>query len=105
LVSGTLLVKLRRPKEAMTTFVGTGDFLFLLAISPMFSFEAYLVFLNTSIILILLVYGFYLFSNQSRSIFQIPFAGALATCLFILLAINEFVSIDLTNLTLNLLQF
>jgi prepilin signal peptidase PulO-like enzyme (type II secretory pathway) len=105
LVSGALLVKLKRPNLAIVSCIGAGDFLFLLAISPMFSFEAYLVFLNTSIVLILGIYSISLLANKQDRNFQIPFAGALAICLLILLFINEFISVDLTNLSLNQLTF
>lgn len=57
MVSGTLLVKLRRPGDSVSSFIGSGDFLFLLSISPLFAFGAFLVFLNTSMILVLAVFG------------------------------------------------
>ncbi len=97
LVSGTLLVKLRRPKDSVSSFIGTGDFLFLCAISPMFSFDAYLVFLNTSIILVLLSFGLISIISKSRQKISIPLAGALSICLFITLLINELLSSNLLD--------
>jgi len=101
LVSGTLLVRLRRPKEAMSSFIGAGDFLFLFAISPLFSLESFLVFLNTSIIMIIILFGVLLLFKKVSKTSRIPLAGIQAVYLFLLLVVNELISIDLLNLSLN----
>lgn len=95
LVSGTLLVKLRRPGDSVSSFIGSGDFLFLLSISPLFAFGAFLVFLNTSMIIVLLGYGIYLSFARNRASSTIPLAGALALCLMGLFLINSLVEINL----------
>jgi hypothetical protein len=83
LVSGTLLVKIGRPGDLVSSFIGLGDFLFLLSISPLFAFWSYLVFLNTSMILILLVFGLLLLSGLVRRGRSVPLAGALALSLIV----------------------
>jgi len=95
LVSGTLLVRLRRSWDRVSTLIGAGDFLFLLAISPMFSFGSFLVFLNTSILLTLVLFG------AKRILFgvpkdrTIPLAGAFAICLGVFISIDQLLPIDL----------
>lgn len=91
LVSGTLLVKLRRPGDSLSSFIGSGDFLFLLSISPLFAFGAFLVFLNTSMILVLLVFGVLLLNGRAKASGTIPLAGALALCLMLFFLIDLFV--------------
>lgn len=90
LVSGTLVVKFRRPGDAFASFIGAGDILFLIAISPMFSFGSYLVFLNTSIILILLGFGIVILCKWIKKVNSIPLAGALAICMIMFISVNEF---------------
>lgn len=95
LVSGTLMVKLRRPKKTMSSIIGTGDLLFLISISPLFSFEAYLVFLYTSFLFILGVYGIILVIRRNRDPLTIPLAGGQAIYLILILVVNELISFDL----------
>jgi len=95
LVSGTLLVKIGRSWESVPTFIGAGDFLFLLAISPMFSFGSFLVFLNTSIILTLILYGLLRLLRSIRQGETVPLAGALAVCLFCFICIDLWIPSDL----------
>ncbi len=95
LVSGTLLVKIRRPKDSVSSFIGAGDFLFLMAISPMFSFESYLVFLNTSIVFTLVIYGILLVVGRITASHTIPLAGALAICLIVFVSLNQMLPFNL----------
>ena len=95
LVSGALLVKIGKSWESVPTFIGAGDFLFLLAISPMFSFGSFLVFLNTSMVLVLLSYGFLLLTGITRSDSTVPLAGALSLCLILTLVLDQAVAVDL----------
>jgi hypothetical protein len=95
LVSGTLLVRLRRSWDRVSTLIGAGDFLFLLAISPLFSFGSFLVFLNTSILLTLLLFGvkrvlFGIPKDQS-----IPLAGSFSICLVVFISIDQLLPISL----------
>ena len=93
--SGTLLVKIRRPKDSVQSFIGAGDFLFLIAISPMFSFESYLVFLNSSIVITLLVFGVLLILKKSQASKTIPLAGALSACLIAFVICDQVSPIDI----------
>lgn len=95
LVSGTLLVSLRRSWDQVPTFIGAGDFLFLLAISPMFSFGSFLVFLNTSILLTLLLFGARIMFAGKPKDRTIPLAGVLAICLAVYLSIDQMLPISL----------
>ena len=95
LVSGTLLVKLRRPGDSVSSFIGSGDFLFLLSISPLFAFGAFLVFLNTSMMVVLVVFGVLLASGRTNSSGTIPLAGALALCLMAFCVIDLIVDVEL----------
>lgn len=95
LVSGTLVVRLRRSRDHVSSFIGAGDFLFLLAISPMFSFGSFLVFLNTSIFLTLLLFGGRFLLHGSPKDKTIPLAGALAVCLILFISIDQLIPIDL----------
>jgi len=95
LVSGTLLVKIRKPWDRVSSFIGAGDFLFLLAISPMFSFGSFLVFLNTSIITTLILFGILRLRNTVNKNVTIPLAGAFAICLGVFLSIDQMLPIDL----------
>jgi hypothetical protein len=99
LVSGTLMVRLRRPKKTMSSIIGTGDFLFLISISPLFSFEAYLVFLYTSFLFILAVFGIILAIRRNRDPMTIPLAGGQAIYLILILVINELISFDLFSMS------
>ncbi len=95
LVSGTLLVKIRKRKDPVSSFIGSGDFLFLLSISPLFSFGSYLVFLNTSIILVLLSFGILLIKGRTKVSDTIPLAGALAICLIAFVTLDQFLPVNL----------
>lgn len=95
MVSGTLLVKLRRPGDSVSSFIGSGDFLFLLSISPLFAFGAFLVFLNTSMILVLAVFGVLLAFGRIKGGASIPLAGALALCLIGVFLMDFFIDVDL----------
>lgn len=95
LVSGTLMVRIRKPGGRVSSFIGAGDFLFLLAISPMFSFGSFLVFLNTSIIITLLLFGILRLGNTVTKNVSIPLAGAFAICLGVFLTIDQLLPIDL----------
>lgn len=95
LVSGALLVKIRKPEDPVSAFIGIGDFLFLLSISPLFSFGSYLVFLNTSMILVLFSYGCFLLIGLARSNSTVPLAGALSLCLMCTLVLDRVVAPDL----------
>ena len=97
LVSGTLLVKIRRPRDRVSSFIGAGDFLFLLAISPLFSFGPFLVFLNTSIIITLILYGILRLFNEVPKNGTIPLAGVFAICLGIYISLHQLLHIDLLN--------
>ncbi len=88
LVSGTLLVKFLRKPSAVKDLIGAGDFLFLISISPLFSFEFYLVFLNTSLLISLLFSGgYHLFSKSGKTLI-IPLAGIMALCVLLEIAIK-----------------
>lgn len=88
LASGTLLVRIGRSRDSLSSLIGAGDFLFLIAISPMFSFDSYLVFLNASSTLTLIFYGLLMSVRKVRNNDTIPLAGALAACLILTLIIN-----------------
>lgn len=94
LVSGTLLVKIRRPEDSAASFIGTGDILFLIAISPMFSFVSYLVFLNTSIVLVLLTIAVLMMLKRFSTSDTIPLAGALALTLLLFKSAELILHID-----------
>lgn len=89
LVSGTLLVKVRRPEVSVSSLIGAGDFLFLIAISPMFAFESYLVFLITSITIALVVSGILILIRQRAASDPIPLAGIISSCLVIFLILDR----------------
>jgi len=94
LVSGTLLVKIKKRGDPVSALIGSGDLLFLFAISPLFAFGSYLVFLNTSMILILFIYGIYLaFTGKSYN--TIPLAGSMAMYLMVLGMVDYWMPVDL----------
>lgn len=95
LVSGTLLVRIRKPWDRVSSFIGAGDFLFLIAISPMFSFGSFLVFLNTSIIITLILFGTLRLLHGVGKNVTIPLAGAFAVSLVVFISIDQFLPIDL----------
>lgn len=95
LVSGTLLVRLRRSRDRVSAFIGAGDFLFLLAISPMFSFGSFLVFLNTSILLTLLLFGVTRIWSVAPKDNTIPLAGTFAICMALFILIDHLLPVDL----------
>ena len=95
LVSGTLLVRFLRRNKSCKGLIGAGDFLFLISISPLLSFESYLVFLNTSMLLILFGYCFFILLKKKFTGLSIPFAGAMAICLLPVLIFRESYHIDI----------
>lgn len=98
LVSGTLLVRMKQAKTKDNSFVGSGDYLFLFAISPLFCFESYLVFLNTSFLLVLLVYAIIKALNRNKIRLEtIPLAGGVGFCLISLIIINHFLPTELLS--------
>jgi len=101
LVSGTLMVKVFRTQSAFKSLIGSGDYLFLFAISPLFSFESFLVFLNTSFTLVLIIFFFLKRSkidNKKQS--TVPLAGGLALCLILVLIAQITLPVELLNLVL-----
>ena len=82
-------------------FIGAGDFLFLISISPLLSFESYLVFLNTSMLLVLLGYTLFNLLKKKVGSSSIPFAGSLAVCLLPVLILIEGYHFDLFSDLMN----
>lgn len=97
LVSGALLVKIRKRKDPVSSFIGSGDFLFLLSISPLFSFGSYLVFLNTSLLLVLVSYSILLISGYAKISNTIPLAGAISLCLLATLILDQVLPMNLLS--------
>lgn len=80
LFSGTLLVKLKNKGLSFGNIIGSGDFLFLISTSPLFSFEIFLVFLNFSFLFTLISFHFY--RTYTKILTRvIPLAGSIAITL------------------------
>ena len=80
-------MKLRKPGLAPGNMIGTGDFLFLVSISPLFRFELFLVFLNFSLLLVLLSSLAHNFLCK-KNLQTIPLAGGISAIALILLSLE-----------------
>jgi hypothetical protein len=94
LFSGTLMVKLNKKGVPFGNIIGSGDFLFLISTSPLFSFEFFLVFLNFSFLTTLILFRLY---NLCMRKFQktIPLAGGIAFSLCVYFGSLLFLNFDL----------
>lgn len=94
LYSGTLLVKLKKPGYSRESMIGSGDFLFLLSLSPLLSFKVFLVFLNFSFLMILCCSLLYKIINR-KHLDTIPLAGGISVIAGIFLLLEVCIKSDI----------
>jgi len=68
----------------VNNYIGVGDILFLLAISPLFDLPLFIVFNIVTVGLALIIYGLKTESEGGKK-FEVPFAGILSVCLIVIL--------------------
>lgn len=83
-------------RSLFINYIGIGDFLFLISISPLFNLQSFIVFIITGIVFTI-VSSILLRKKINNS--EIPFAGILSGYLLIVCLLKQITDFDLINIT------
>ncbi len=85
-------IKNSKIENPFSSYVGMGDLVFLVAVTPMFSFRNYMLFFISGMIFSLVLYG--IFQNKDNQQ-TIPLAGYLSLYIMLLMIPNQFFSTNI----------
>ena len=91
---------IKKDKEAFLNHkIGIGDFVYLIAIAPLFHFINYMLYVNIALIISLIIHLIITNWIARNSLKTIPLAGYMSICLILLLMVLNYYAISLHDLS------